>query len=175
LPGSDIPATTTHISDAIAGSGNTRQEGGKAPFFLRYSDKNAREDPFKRKLPPNGSTGMWYDFEPSCLKWNDKDTNGIPPGYKRWKYDRLVCDEYPFAVTKQGGFFNYLYKNEVSIRPVPAWEQDISPPGQGYQIRQFHNGAPLTRNHDLLGWYLVIPNLGDKSSYINRAGDRIYF
>ncbi len=166
LPGNNIPQTTQHIFDAITGNGGTRSSGGKAPFFLKYTDGHSRNDIL-------GRTGSWYDYESSCLKWFD-NPDTMPAGYVRWKYDRQVCDEYPFASTAQGGFSNY-YLNHVSIRPVPTWEQSVSDNGQGDQLKKFIQRAPLVKNDFVLGWYLTFPFFGDISSFIDRSGDRQYF
>jgi RHS repeat-associated protein len=160
LPGNDIPQTTQHIYDAITGSGGTKSSGGKAPFFLQRTERY---------------TGKWYDNEPPCYKWNG-NPNTIPPGYQKWIRDWQVCDEFPFATTKQGGYPKYL-ENKVSLRPVPNWEQSAmnGSNGQGDQINKFYSRSGIVSNDLLLGSYFTFPLFGDSSSFIDRSGSRRYF
>lgn len=90
-----MPATSTHIAEALAGEAETRFGAGRAlPFVLS-------------RVPPQPRG--WLDKVGKCPRPR-------PAG--------LWCDEYPYASSLQGGAANY-YAGGVSVQLVPAWEQRI--------------------------------------------------
>ncbi len=97
--GVDYPASRKHIFDAIAGRGSN---GAAISPLVTYSRGANRRRGWMRTL---------------------RHTRGECIGDNRQAGED--CDEWPFATTKEGGKQGYA-RNRVSLRPIPAWDNQGS-------------------------------------------------
>jgi RHS repeat-associated protein len=160
--------TTEHIFDALTGNGDTKLGNGTSPpFLLRIKSQEAQEGRLHPKgwqkvygspENPGGTYPLyWYEAEPQCRF-----------GIRKFGGDGLVCDEYPFASTAQGGYYNYQ-NNTVSIRLVPEEEQLQGFQGsQFYKIGQFYSIAGVSPRNPYFGWFVVATTEQGGSYWIDR-------
>jgi hypothetical protein len=95
----------------------------------------------------------WLDYTPEC-----EERNGF------------VCDEYPFASSRQGGLLNYLGWG-VSLRllnPSESWKT-------GFFINDFYNDAQISPD-GISPWsrFVVLGIPGSRSFYTDRRG-RVHY
>ena len=166
--GGDLPQTTQHIHKALTGSGYTLGNeqglaGGSQPITPLLSR-------IPRDIGENLSGGSrWYTkFEP-CSSVSKNKTKGSDGR-------TLVCDEYPYLSTIQGGLSYYL-QGQVSISPVLASEQ-TGTGSQGAKLSSFYPKAGVSNGGigDPNSWFLTfaVPSEG-VSYWIDRKGQRRNF
>jgi hypothetical protein len=131
------------------------------------------------KQYPNGATytRAWYNDEPQCF-WDNTNQSTIIQSANN--YRGMVCDEYPYASTAQGGYLNYQL-NHVSLRLVPDHEQlrnVINNSGQSvdnvgsqyWKIGEFYENASVVRLHPSHGWFGVGTISNQNSFWRDRQG-----
>ena len=132
--GFENPFTSSHIFMATMGSGNTISGVGYAmPIVLL------------RKSPPYKNRS-WLFKTSTCARATGSG---------------LVCDEYPYASTWNGGEGNYLRDN-VSLMLVPSREGS----SQGGKLSKFYGKASVPPNAPFIN--IAIPAL--PSFYIDKKG-----
>ena len=135
VSGLQIEFTTAHIVFAETGNGTTSDEMPKALPFILVRGTAGRRPPIRGK--------------PGC--------RGAGVG--------LVCDEYPYNSTLQGGKVNYRLGN-VSLQWTPAYEGPL----QGNYLSRFYGGAGVTANSPK-GIFLNVGVPWLPSGYIDRLGN----
>jgi len=118
--GLDYGVTTIHTYRALHGESYTNPPNN-AIFPL-----------FNYKRPGQPRAG-WYNDKIPCFRRD------------QFRPERLVCDEFPYASTEQGGESNYN-QGKVSLALVPSAEQNFvqkQPLGQGGALNIFYrDGLP---------------------------------
>jgi RHS repeat-associated protein len=147
--GLDYGVTSIHTDKALHGQSYTSPINVSVSSKMNYF-KGGRE---------NRKEGAWYNKFAPC-KYG---TAG----------DRLVCDEFPYASTSQGGQSNYLFGG-VSLSLVPQAEQSwdkSQPRGQGGALDLFYQGAFNNKDKSI---FLVFSNLNIINSYyLVLEGDKV--
>ncbi|WP_055073990.1 RHS repeat-associated core domain-containing protein [Pseudanabaena sp. 'Roaring Creek'] len=146
--GLDYGVTTVHTYKAQHGGGFTNSPTGSS-IGISFTYKK----PGNPRIEPSvGSSDYWYNYFSPCNR-----RNGFPTG-------TLVCDEFPYASTSEGGYNNYR-SGTVSIALVPKAEQSLRGSdliGQGGALRQFYKDA---FNYEPGKKFLVFANVTDHGSF----------
>jgi len=150
--GNELPTTTIHTFDALHGISNGfKYEGGRA-------------SPFLGRISRPGWGRQWL---PGTGRCPDPDTS---------VGDGLTCDEYPYNSTVPGGWLFYEL-NQVSLRPVPDYEQLIGKrnpqtgaTSQGTKLGQFYTQAGVEALDPVNMWFGVGVTARTESFWIDRSG-----
>jgi RHS repeat-associated protein/uncharacterized repeat protein (TIGR01451 family) len=136
IAGFEMPATTLHTILALVGQGNTIKASGNAlPFLLQYQ--------YKIRNEVSGRKGKF----------------GCPAVLAAG----AVCDEYPYASTRQGGNKNYR-EDRVSLQWTPKWEGSK----QGNYLGNFYQKGELGTPPMNIFLNLAIPTM--PTSMFERTG-----
>ncbi|MFM7886832.1 MAG: hypothetical protein ACKPCM_09110, partial [Pseudanabaena sp.] len=140
--GLDYGVTTVHNYESLHGKGFTNPRGTVIqPLFERVkSDTNSRNE--------QGVGSPWYNQFSPCDRRNQFT-------------ESLVCDEFPYASVKGGGYDNYR-NGTVAIALVPSAEQLIrgDDDSQGKVLGRFYRDTVPVGSK-----FLVFANINTHNSY----------